>query len=1016
MPAGRAERKETRPYRTQRENQTRRAEGQRDPNVRAPRQDLKTVSSQREVRKRETRFDRKFLQRDGELHSLLGTAQGNTEYGYRAQAFYEENIVSEEEDEQGDRGGGTNRESKRSSRPEEIEREAEVKEDERDRATKVAQLRNLARIKRANEKDEEILGKYLPNSIDAFFPVRMIGPDDHFLAPDSWVTKITQVAQTPCPTPEKSVIRFDLSADSLEANGSLLIEHEFDFADLLESQKGSTVWHGSEFRSKDHISTVLGAHPILDYLEDTFSEGMSYHFNSEISEESRRNEVKTLLARGNHKSAEEKIEVVERLLAREVKHGFCMPFAAKLVPKVKGALVQPCGLATQFSLQADGSRKEKERLTHDLSFSTNEERNSVNDRIDMSRYPEMFYGWCLLRTIHFIVCLRCDNPGRKIFISKYDYSDAYRRISHSAQAAVQTIIVLAGIAYLSLRLAFGGSPNPACFCAFSEALTDLSNELSCSNFDPDEVRSPVVEPSTLRETDYPTEFTPIAEGIPPAVEVPTTLDSRKDCFIDDIVVVFLATTKNLKREVHSVPLAAHLLSRPHAGEEKEPVPRKPLFAPDKLIAEGTPAEIMMVLGWLLNTRLLLVRLPPDKFVAWSADLIKIIAAGSVTFGELESTVGRLNHASFLIPLSRHFLNGLRDRLTSLLKHKRSNRTARQVIRLTADEIADLQLWSLFLEKAEAGISMNLLTIRVPTGLAWSDSCPFGVGGYTQKGFAWRIRIPASSPFFGDDTVNNVLEFLGQAISVKLLLLEAKDEKYPCLLPLGDNTSGIGWMFKSGKLKKGSRYYEPVKMISREVATSVLERDAQLTAQHLRGDYNDVSDTLSYAGRVRGKTSPLTEDDPPDDVLTQRFHKYSPQLIPSSFVISPLPEEIMSFVLRVMRTLEASWTPNKTKPTLIKRGLGPDGKVLCGPSVSWTRSDLEYPTTNSEFSPSVSLSSLESLSSTDRVTLLRDVRDQWWYRLSETPSAIWVRRFGQINGTAPSTSKAGPKVAKATRPS
>jgi hypothetical protein len=123
---------------------------------------------------------------------------------------------------------------------------------------------------------------------------------------------------------------------------------------------------------------------------------MSYHFTSEISKESRKNEVETLLARGNHKSAEEKIEVVERLLAREDKHGFCMPFAAKLVPKVKGALVQPCGLATQFSLQADGSRKEKERLTHDLSFSTNEERNSVNDRIDMSGYPEMFYGWCLL--------------------------------------------------------------------------------------------------------------------------------------------------------------------------------------------------------------------------------------------------------------------------------------------------------------------------------------------------------------------------------------------------------------------------------------------------------------------------------------------------------------------------------------------------------------------------------------------------------------------------------------------
>ena len=66
----------------------------------------------------------------------------------------------------------------------------------------------------------------------------------------------------------------------------------------------------------------------------------------------------------------------------------------------------------------------------------------------------------------------------RILISKYDYSDAYRRIAHSAEAATQTIAVVDERAYLSLRLTFGGSPNPPMWCMFSELVTDLANELT----------------------------------------------------------------------------------------------------------------------------------------------------------------------------------------------------------------------------------------------------------------------------------------------------------------------------------------------------------------------------------------------------------------------------------------------------------------------------------------------------------------------------------------------------------
>jgi hypothetical protein len=153
-----------------------------------------------------------------------------------------------------------------------------------------------------------------------------------------------------------------------------------------------------------------------------------------------------------------------------------------VVERIRGAMVQPLGLATQYGLTEDGSRKVKYRLTQDLSFSLTEPDMSVNSRIDMDQYPEMFYGWCISRVVHFIVSLRLAHPNKRIFISKYDYSDAYRRMAHSATAAAQSIAVLLAVAYIAVRLTFGGSPNPPSWCLFSEMVTDLANEVAnCSS-------------------------------------------------------------------------------------------------------------------------------------------------------------------------------------------------------------------------------------------------------------------------------------------------------------------------------------------------------------------------------------------------------------------------------------------------------------------------------------------------------------------------------------------------------
>ena len=261
----------------------------------------------------------------------------------------------------------------------------------------------------------------------------------------------------------------------------------------------------------------------------------------------------------------------------------------------------------------------------------------------------MIYGWCLPRILHFLVAVRLANPGQIIFICKYDYSDAYRRIAHSAKAAAQTIAVHDGLAYLSLRL------NPPGWCMFSETVTDLSNEIAqCKKWSPESTKSPaqpVAPPPRRLEPNVP-----FGEGKKMAVEIPLPAAdaARVDGFINDLVNTFLDTPENCRRQPHVVPLAMNVTSRPHAGEENEPIPRRPILSQPKLLAEGGPAEIQVVLGWKIDTHRLLIALPDDKFTAWSEDLGQILSKPRCFYEDLDAMlVGRLNHSSFVLPFARH---------------------------------------------------------------------------------------------------------------------------------------------------------------------------------------------------------------------------------------------------------------------------------------------------------------------------------------------------------------------------
>jgi hypothetical protein len=106
-----------------------------------------------------------------------------------------------------------------------------------------------------------------------------------------------------------------------------------------------------------------------------------------------------------------------------------------------------------------------------------------------------------------------------------------------------------------------------------------------------------------------------------------------------------------------------------------------------------------------------------------------------------------------------------------------------------------------------GVSINILTTRQPDIIGWSDACPFGMGGYNTAGRAWRLLIEPNSPVFGESRVNNVLEYIAMTVNAIVACRDVQGQvASPCVLALGDNTSAIGWLYRSSRLSQPHHSY------------------------------------------------------------------------------------------------------------------------------------------------------------------------------------------------------------------
>ena len=179
----------------------------------------------------------------------------------------------------------------------------------------------------------------------------------------------------------------------------------------------------------------------------------------------------------------------------------------------------------------------------------------------------------------------------------------------------------------------------------SETTTDIGNSLLANN--------------AWNHLDL---FDPISNSIeePLSLEDSVTFHQARDLSIPIPLNNSIGVAPDLgevpTRVCQAIPLALWTIVRPASTQDI--IPRKDIILLKKLQAEGRLEELKTVLGWVINTRSLLIALPDHKFHVWTRDIDDMLVAGKSSYKLLETLLGRLNHVACTSMPMRHFMGRL----------------------------------------------------------------------------------------------------------------------------------------------------------------------------------------------------------------------------------------------------------------------------------------------------------------------------------------------------------------------
>ncbi len=408
-------------------------------------------------------------------------------------------------------------------------------------------------------------------------------------------------------------------------------------------------------------------------------------------------------------------------MADMMKRAFWTVLPHSRVKHLKHLRVAPFGVVPQFD--------RRPRTIVDYSFS-----GLNKETLKLSPREAMQFGRVLERVMTQIV--HADPRFGPVKQIKIDMSDGFYLIRVRAED-----IAKLGVAFpaldgeesliaFPLSLPMGWTESPPYFCAFTETVADITNERilkwrrpprhhleQSANTLP--VSAPTAEPAPA----------PLA-SVPPAVPQPTVrnplLPQRQrilggvDIFVDDFIGIAQGSTRRLNRIRRILMEAIDDVFRPL--DSADPSYRKQPQSVKKLLqGDASWSTLKKVLGWLIDTVAMTIRLPPRRLQR----LAELLASIPVTQSRLSldrwyQILGELRSMSLALPGTR----GLFSSLQAALRSSDGKR-----LRLTKsfhDALADFE-W-IRKDLADRPTRMQELVPTAPTLVGAHDASGLGAGG------------------------------------------------------------------------------------------------------------------------------------------------------------------------------------------------------------------------------------------------------------------------------------------------
>jgi hypothetical protein len=188
------------------------------------------------------------------------------------------------------------------------------------------------------------------------------------------------------------------------------------------------------------------------------------------------------------------------------------------------------------------------------------------------------------------------------------------------------------------------------------------------------------------------------------------------------------------------------------------------------------------------------------------------------------------------------------------------------------------------------VSMNSIVYRQPTHVYQSDSCPAGLGGYSDSGFAWRFYLSKGLQFHA---TNNLLEHIAAIMTPWIDIIQGRLRPGDCALSMTDSTTSEGWLRTTNfsELQEDPEQASVWLEVARLHATHYITLGIREYSQWFKGEDNVVADSLSQ------------DDDRSDEELTNLFCTFCKSQILEHFEIQPLPNKIVSWLTALLLRLQ-----------------------------------------------------------------------------------------------------------------